>query len=299
MPKVLKPLFMILPYHIGKKISRRFIGLSNILSRFSPGIQYDLKETDFDTDAREYLVLSCINAKIYSFIFFVFSFVLLYSVRDFPIKSSLAYSFAIAIFIFLMIYFTLVNYPKIMSGKKGEAIEKNLIFALKDLSIQIASGVPTYDSFVNVSRSNYGQVSSEFEKIARLVNSGMPLAKALEESAIKLRSEYYKKTMWQLINTMRAGASLKGALKIIMDELASDQRSRIKSYAQELNLWSLIYLLFAVAIPTIGLTLIIILSNFAAAGITSGTVISFIVLTFIIQLIIIGFIKSRRPITNL
>ena len=140
---------------------------------------------------------------------------------------------------------------------------------------------------------------SEFEKIARLVNSGMPLAKALEESAIKLRSEYYKKTMWQLINTMRAGASLKGALKIIMDELASDQRSRIKSYAQELNLWSLIYLLFAVAIPTIGLTLIIILSNFAAAGITSGTVISFIVLTFIIQLIIIGFIKSRRPIINL
>ena len=144
---------------------------------------------------------------------------------------------------------------------RAELIEKNLVFALKDLSIQITSGVPTYNAFVNVAKSNYGSISKEFENIAKNVNSSVPLSKALEESAIKSGSEYYKKTMWQLINTMRAGASLKGALKTIINELSLDQKTKIKSYAQELNLWSLIYLLFAVAIPTIGLTLIIILSN--------------------------------------
>ena len=296
---MLKPVLMILPFNLSKKIARRFIGMSNFLLKFSPGLEYDLKESGFEVNAREYTVMSYINAKLWGFLLFLLTFLVFFRIRGFSLRFSLIYAIIIGFFVLLLIYFVLIKYPKILGGKKAEAIEKSLVFALKDLSIQITSGVPVYNAFVNVAKANYGLTSREFEFIAKSVNSSVPLSKALEESAVKSRSEYYKKTMWQLINTMRAGASLKGALKTITDELTADQKTKIKSYAQELNLWSLIYLLFAVAIPTIGLTLMIILSNFAGAGITIETIISFVVLTFIVQFIIIGFIKSRRPVINL
>ena len=296
---MLKPVLMLLPLNLSKRLSRRFIGLSNFLLKLSPGIEYDLKESNSDITDREYSVISYLNAKLWGFLIFLLTFLIFFRIRNFSLKFSLLYSVIIGFLVLVLMFFVFIKYPKILSGKRAELIEKNLVFALKDLSIQITSGVPTYNAFVNVAKSNYGSISKEFENIAKNVNSSVPLSKALEESAIKSGSEYYKKTMWQLINTMRAGASLKGALKTIINELSLDQKTKIKSYAQELNLWSLIYLLFAVAIPTIGLTLIIILSNFAGAGITTGTIISFITLTFIVQFIIIGFIKSRRPIINL
>ncbi len=296
---MLKPVLMLLPLNLSKRLSRRFIGLSNFLLKLSPGIEYDLKESNSDITDREYSVISYLNAKLWGFLIFLLTFLIFFRIRNFSLKFSLLYSVIIGFLVLVLMFFVFIKYPKILSGKRAELIEKNLVFALKDLSIQITSGVPTYNAFVNVAKSNYGLISKEFENIAKNVNSSVPLSKALEESAIKSGSEYYKKTMWQLINTMRAGASLKGALKTIINELSLDQKTKIKSYAQELNLWSLIYLLFAVAIPTIGLTLIIILSNFAGAGITTGTIISFIILTFIVQFIIIGFIKSRRPIINL
>ncbi|MAG47597.1 hypothetical protein CL617_03250 [archaeon] len=296
---MLRPVFMLIPLNIGKKIANKFLGFSNILLRVSPGLQYDLKKIDNKVNYREYILLCWINAKLLAFVFFLLFVFLLFNVREFSLVNSILYGFLISLFIHLLVYFVLITYPKILTGKKGERIEKNLVFALKDLSIQITSGVPVYNAFVLVARSDYGEVSREFEKISKDVNSGVPLQESLEKSSFSSGSEYYKKTMWQLINTIRAGASLKGALKTIINELVLEQRSKIKGYAQELNLWSLLYLLFAVAIPTIGLTLMIILSNFAGGGISEGALILFIILTFIVQVIIIGFIKSRRPVLNI
>tara|TARA_Y100000310_G_scaffold343799_1_gene453092 strand:- start:4018 stop:4275 length:258 start_codon:yes stop_codon:yes gene_type:complete len=85
----------------------------------------------------------------------------------------------------------------------------------------------------------------------------------------------------------------------LIDDLTLDQRNRIKKYAAELNLWSLLYLLFAVAVPTIGATMLVILSSFAGFGVTQGFFIIFISICFIIQLILIGFVKTRRPVANI
>jgi len=149
---------------------------------------------------------------------------------------------------------------------------------------------------ISISKSSYGEVSEEFDKAVKKINLGMPVDKALEIIATESRSEYLRRTMWQILNTVRAGASIEGALRSIISSLLTDQRAKIRDYAHELNLWSLIYMLFAVAIPSIGITMLIILSSFAGMNITTSTLISFIVLSFVVQFVLIGFVKSRRPV---
>ena len=45
--------------------------------------------------------------------------------------------------------------------------------------------------------------------------------------------------------------------------------------------------------------MMVILSSFAGFGITKGFFIVFIIICFIIQIILIGFIKTRRPVANI
>ena len=56
--------------------------------------------------------------------------------------------------------------------------------------------------------------------------------KALEKIALESKSEYLRKTVWQIVNSLRAGASLKGTLKEIINSLTLDQRIKINNYAK-------------------------------------------------------------------
>ncbi|MBU2561181.1 MAG: type II secretion system F family protein [Nanoarchaeota archaeon] len=264
-----------------------------------PGLRYDLMGTDVDMTDAEYVVACLTNC----FVVFVLSsglfFALLYRIQAKELNYSLMLSLVLGLSVSLLFFIPLIRYPAILAGKKAEQVDKNLIFALKDISLQVSSGVSLYNALVNISKSGYGATGKEFEKVAKAVNTGTPLASALEKMAVESKSEYLRKTVWQLVNTLKAGASLKGALQAIINDLTADQRARISNYAKELSIWSLVYMLFAVAIPTIGSTMMIVLSSFAGIGVTKGVFIAFLVIVVIVQCVLIGFVKTRRPIVHL
>lgn len=286
---------MILPSGISKGLIKPFIGLGERISKFMPELKHDLEESDIELSVSEYIAHSLANSLVF-FILFFGLLLFLYRMQGKGIYSSLVQSFAYALFIFAIILYILLRYPKIMAGKKAEIIDKYLVFALKDLKLQVCSGVPFYNALVNVSKAGYGQASLEIEKAARAINTGTPTSNALEKMALESKSEFLRRTTWQIINTLKAGSSLRGALNTIIRNLTLDQRDRIKRYSNELNLWVLMYMLFAVAIPTIGATLLVILSGFAGFGVTKQFFIVFIVICFVIQVILIGFVKTRRPV---
>jgi archaeal flagellar protein FlaJ len=279
--------------------SRPFRGIAARIANVFSNVKYDIEQADIDTDIVDYFSKILVNI----FAFFIFFLSLIFSLNYFiqgqefkpSILNALLYSFVILSLLFIVY----IRYPKIAAGKKAEQLDRHLIFALKDLMLQISSGVSLYSGLVNVSRSGYGIVSEEFTKISKLVNAGMPIERALESMALKTSSEFFRRTVWQLINTIRAGASVQGALKSIVTDLTIEQTSKIRDYARELNLWSLIYMMFAVAVPTMGATLLVILASFAGAGISKTMFIAFLGINFALQYIIIGFVKSRRPIVNL
>ena len=53
-------------------------------------------------------------------------------------------------------------------------IERNLIPALEDMLVQLNSGVPLCSILVNISASDYGELSAEFKKAVKKINAGSP-----------------------------------------------------------------------------------------------------------------------------
>ena len=76
-----------------------------------------------------------------------------------------------------------------------------------------------------------------------------------------------------------------------------DKEAKIKAYAQELNMWGLIYMLASVVLPSMGVTLLVILSSFLGGEII-GEGLFWGILLFLVffQIFFIQFVKSKRPI---
>lgn len=290
---------LIIPSKISEKFARPIYSLGEKISELIPGIKYDLVEADLDYKPSIYIAISLVNAIFFFVMFFILLFILNKNVQSLELLESLSKAGLYSSLIFILALFSLIRYPKIIAGKKAEQVDRNLIFALKDLQLQIKSGVPLYNALVNISKAEYGMASEEIKKVSQDINVGIPINKALEKMAVHSKSEFLRRTSWQLINTLKAGASLEEALRALIEDLVVDRRDRIKSYIAELNLWVLLYMLFAVAIPSIGATLLVILSSFAGFGISKEFFVIFIGLTLVIQFVLINFMKSRRPVVQI
>ena len=157
---------MIIPYQKGRRLYRRLLGIGKKLSRIFK-IDKDLKESDIGLQAREYLALSLLNAFVLFLIFsLLFSWV--FFVRLGLLTQALSLGFLTGLGLAFLFFIVYVRYPKILAGKNGERIDKNLVFVLKDMLLQVSSGVSLYNSMINIANSNYGEVSQEFEETVTL-----------------------------------------------------------------------------------------------------------------------------------
>lgn len=296
--KYTKPPLMMIPIEMGLRLFLPIRPLCYRLRKLFPSMRKELEEAEINIEDYEYLGLSIINILFFVLLFFGLLFVLEFRIQEKALLPALGEAALYAGGVGLLIGYALFTYPKIMAGKKAEEVNRNLVFALRDILMQVTSGVPLYRAMVNVGNAGYGQVSLEFETVSKRINTGTPVDIALTKLAEHSRSEYLKRVIWQLVNTIKAGSSLKSALRTIVNDLTLDQRTKIRDYAHELNLWSLVYMMFAVAIPTIGTVMMVIMSAFMGLGLGPSAFIAFQVLCVAIQYTIITLIKSRRPMVN-
>ncbi|MBI4158885.1 type II secretion system F family protein [Candidatus Woesearchaeota archaeon] len=295
---MLRPIFIISSEGINKNVVKIFGSFITYLLTFFPELDGNLKKADMNMNREDYVASVLVTFFIYFFIFFGLLTFLLFKFRALPLTKSLLLGFVISFVFVFALFILLMMYPGVLARNRGEKIEKNLVFVLKDLLMELEAGISISKSFFNISKRNYGEISKEFGRVNKQINSGVSVADALKNLGDNIKSEYITKTMWQIANALNAGTSFRVALKNIISDLILDQRAKIKGYTNELNLWSLVYMMFAVALPTIGVTVVIVLSTFSGFGITKQTFIVFLILTMIVQFVIIGLVKSRRPVVN-
>lgn len=290
--------FLICPWGFSKAVLRRFQNLIRIILRIFKFLPDALKKADINLNAEEYLA-NVIGSCLIYFVFFSFLlFAIFYFIRELVLSKAVAYGGLLGLVVGFLVFALALFYPRIIARKKGEKVERSLVFALKDLLLQLESGASVHKAFYVLSKSGYGELSKEFGRAVKEINKGVSVASALRNISERVDSDYLKKTTWQVTNSMVAGTSFKIALRNIIKDLILEQQYKIKNYAQELNMWSLVYMLVAVALPTIGVTLLIILSIFAGFGITQEMFFLFLAITFVIQFLIIGIVKSRRPLVD-
>ncbi len=279
------------------KRSHRLRGLGRLIRSLSPGMDTDIMRAGLDIEPDDYRSSAVVSALLFGLAFFVLIFVLLFRIT-LVLRSSLLLGLMAGILVFAMFLIVLLRYPKILAGKSSEQIDKNLVYALKDLLLSISSGLPMFTALTLVSKGKYGYVSRDLKIVVDKVNTGVSLEESLEWLAISTPSEHFQNALWQIVNTSKSGADIEGVLRSLIENLVSEQRSDIEKYSNELNVLTLVYMLAAVAIPTIIITLMIILNAFASAGVNEIMLVIFVCMSFLVQLVIIGFVKSRRPVVH-
>ena len=191
----------------------------------------------------------------------------------------------------------LAMYPRLSVTRKVHKVEAYLPFGLHHLLIEVRSGVPLYNALVSIAQSKYGKLSEEFKRAVNEINTGKSEIAALEMLAKENPSLYFRRVIWQMVNALKSGADIGQTIKQIVDNLSEEQRISIKKYGAQLNPLALMYMIFCVIFPTLGITFILVISSFIGIGFdVQYMLIGILVFLLMFQFMLIGLIKSRRPV---
>ncbi len=282
--------FAPLPPKVMKRLSRYFYVFADPINKVVPSLRSDLAQAKMDIDVREYISIVLITALFYLvMILFVFAFLgIVLEINLFPINIVLALAFGA----FMMV--SGMYYPQIVAKRRMRELEKNLVPALRHLLIEVKSGVPLFNAMAGVSKG-YGECSQEFKRIIKDMNTGAKEVDALNDSVKRNPSFAFRRGLWQISNAITSGADIGDALRAIIDDLTKEQITAIRRYGQELNPWTMIYMVAAVIIPSLGVTFLVVISAFSGALIPK--IIYPMIAAFLLcfQLFFMNFVKSKRP----
>ncbi len=205
----------------------------------------------------------------------------------------------LAVLLGIAVYYAFFNrfirFPIDKSKSIGKDVEKNILFAARDLIIGMRSGMPLFNAMTAVS-TGYGATSREFAKVIELVQLGMPIEQAIEDVSARSQSPSFKRIMLQASVSLKSGADVVGALQSVVDEVQQERVIELRRYGQRLNALAMFYMLFGVIFPSMGIAVAAILTTFISLfSITFSTLVFTLVGIFFLQLIFLNIMRSSRP----
>lgn len=258
-----------------------------------PGLKWDLRKAGYDIEAEEYLAMMLfvpLSIFVILFILAVVAFLAIVGSCDILVALEVSAAFSLWSFLYLLIM------PKIKIKKKAREIDKDLNFMLRDLQIQLSSGIPIFDAIVNIAAGGYGECSNISNDIVDDIQSGRHIIDVLNEFGIMSASENLRRSISQITNSMITGSDMRGSLKLISSNLQQEKEDKIKRYANELAMWGLIYMMVVVVAPSMGVALLLILSSFMGGKmITEGILALIVVGVVLLEIVFISIIRAKRP----
>lgn len=257
-----------------------------------PELGWNLKKAGYKIDAVFFLSVAFTAG------FFLFSMCLLAAVFVIPEKAGIDFMLGLggSIIMGVLGFMYVIFLPSLKVSRSQRGIDKNLEYMLKDMEIQLTAGIPLFDIFVNTANGEYGECSVISRKVVEEVQSGKAIINVLDEYGMLSPSEYLRRVFWQIVNALKTGSNVGIALKMISKEIREEKENSITTYAQELGLLSLIYMIMVIILPSMGITLMLILSSLIGGGVVTEVVFWVILLVVIFfQFIFISIIKSKRP----
>lgn len=284
--------FTISPFERAKKRAAPFKKL--VRYRRDSKLSHYLKNSDVEITREEYLAI-CIQGFVFSFIFiFLVSFITFIFIAP---QKAIIFSLGLALLFSLFVFLSRFIYPKVYYTRKEREIEGNLLSALEDILVQLNAGVPLFSILVNISSSDYGALSNEFKKIVRKINAGYSQIDIFEDAGENNPSLYFRRTLWQISNGMRAGSDLAIVVSDSIRALNEEQLIQIQNYGNKLNPMVMFYMIISVILPALSITFLTIISSLVnlSETITTLLFVGMFIFVMLAQIMFLGIIKSVRP----
>ncbi len=271
-------------------ISKSFKAIGNFIASFFPLLQAWLKQAEYAYSPREFSAIA-FAAGLFNALFLI----ALVSLAGYIVQRDLiVLSLAIGLLMSLLTMVSILAYPAVVSIRRARQIDVNLINAVRQVLIELRSGVTLFSAIASVT-TDYGEASQEFKKIIGQIEGGVPEADALADASASTPSNGMKKVLWQISNALKVGSDVSLALEAQLEDLTSERLEQIRRYGQELSPWTMMYMLAAIIIPSLGVTMLIVLSTFLNAAIPSLIFPVTIFIMILFQLFFMNFVGTRRP----
>ena len=195
-----------------------------------------------------------------------------------------------------MTYTFLIYYPQIKEKNSYTALNQELPYALRHMSIELKSGKGLHDTMLTIKNSDYGSLSKEFTRVLEEIKFGKQTEESLQEMSHRVNSEGLSRTIHQIIGTLRVGGNLANSLDIIAKDISFETQIKLKEYSQKLNSFILIYTFIAILAPVIILIMLMAGSTVMGDVISGNLLILIYSLFFPLVIMLMGiFIKKLEP----
>ncbi|VVB65724.1 Type II secretion system (T2SS), protein F [Candidatus Gugararchaeum adminiculabundum] len=282
--------FSLLPEPALMSFGKRFKGLGKRVSNSFPYLRVNLVQANMSYKPEEYCT-GVITATIINF-FVIAALILLLTKVNGTLDPLFAAALAtlIAVFSFSMG----MMHPAAKAKKRIRQIDDHLIPAIRQMYIEVKSGVTLFEGMKSIGRG-YGGVSEEFAKITKSIEVGIPETNALNQASSRNPSARFRRVVWQISNSLVVGSDIANTLKELVDNMTQERMSDIKKYGAELNPFIMMYMMFAIVLPSLGISLMNVMLSFVNIPIPK---IFFPIALFGLagfQLFFLGFVSSKRP----
>jgi len=194
----------------------------------------------------------------------------------------------------LILFYFFMNSPKIKARKRVNDIDSEVVYAGRYLLVEMSAGIPLFNALVNVSQA-YPKIGRHIQDIIRRVEVGKPLDTAIDEVIEITPSANFRKLMWQIMNSLRTGADVSHALESITEQISKEQLIEFKTYERKLNPLVMFYLMIAVILPSLGITMLSLLSTFLGIKLSFGALIGIAIFIGFVQFMFLNMIRNSRP----
>ncbi|NQU98409.1 type II secretion system F family protein [Candidatus Woesearchaeota archaeon] len=254
------------------------------LARQRPGLNLKLKEARMSDTVEIYMKKTWQGSMFLSLglilVFFFFT------------KKLLIFLFFPILFLFMFSY--LSRSVDVKRTKMRRDIDKEILFAGRFLIIELESGVPLYNTFKNLAL-NYETIGPYFEEIVDKVDLGTSMEDALNEVIAITPSPNLRKVLWQILNSFKTGSNITGSLNIVLGQIGREQQIIIKEYGRKLNPIAMFYMMAAIIIPSLGITMMAVLASFLGWQLSLGVLMVIVIVLAFIQFMFLAVMKSARP----
>jgi pilus assembly protein TadC len=253
-----------------------------VFSRGMPDLKLKLARARINEESEHYVKKTFSTAIFLTFGLLIIAFAF--------IRKPIIFLFSPIIFLFAFSYF--IRYVDVKIEKMKKNINQEVIFAGRFLIIELQSGVPLYNAFVNLGK-NYEFIGPFFNEIVEKVNLGTTTEEALNEAITLTPSPELRKLMWQVLNSMRT--DIASSLNAVIDQIVRQQQIAVKEYGRKLNPLAMFYMMMAVIVPSLGTTVLIVLTTFIGFGMPLPFLLVIAGLVGFVQFMFFAIIKSSRP----
>ena len=212
--------------------------------------------------------------------------------------SSLSIIPLLFISVLILVFLFMLQTPKVYIRRREREINKEVLFAGRYLLVKLESGTPLFNALIDASKS-YGIAGKYFKEIVDDINTGTPIEEALENARKYNASKSFRLILWQIIVSSKTGAEVADSLRKTLGQITQEEIIEIKEYGKKLNSLVMFYMIIACVLPSLGVTMIVVISSFMDLDISMSHLFTILFFLAIIQFLFISLIKSARPMVNI